>query len=160
MAGTAAGAAKARAKALEAGGALFVPKPQQPRVEPVGSAGVERVGAVGPVLDVLSQSNQDLDLNAASVGALGFVQRVINGAVKAPVAVRVTAALRIIEIAEGRRSKGGGPDRGGLSDAVIARLTGALALRRRTLDAVPAVISGAEVVDAVTVEQSEQQPES
>ena len=62
-------------------------------------------------------------INAAANDALGIVHRVILGAIKAPIAVRVTAALKMIELSQQSAQQSAADDS---QAAVIAKLAAAL----------------------------------
>ena len=121
MAGTAEGAARARAiRDSRRAAAANIQQPGLPVDQPDGTVDVLMA------VDVCERSltNQVVArINAAANDALGIVHRVILGAIKAPIAVRVTAALKMIELSQQSAQQSAADDS---QAAVIAKLAAAL----------------------------------
>lgn len=172
MAGTAAGARKARARMIEKAGIAVDPaifdqqSGQQPETVIIDGQQVISPNSdePGSMLATLDQSNHALTIEAFEPPALQVVRKVLNGQLRVPASVRVSTALHIIDLAEARRNKPGS-DAIGPSADLLAKLANSLALRRRTVEAVPAQVvergvSGGDVVDAIPAAHSEKQPDS
>lgn len=142
MAGTAEGAARARERQrLKREGLL----PEQPsRADAQPDAGpVVPDDADDRLMPVMRQSNQAVDPMAALLpDSVDVVGRAIRGQIRVPAAVRVSAALRIIELAQKPGGQGAAVPPG--VEGALAALGKAFALRQRTLDA-----SDARVVSVV-----------
>lgn len=105
---------------------------EQPTTVNDGSTGTSNdVVAVVGSLEGQSAGNQQLAPYVP--GALDLIGRIIRGTVRAPAAVRANVALRVVEMSR-EDARNGGADTP--EAATLAMLAGALALRRRTVEAV------------------------